>query len=101
MEIDFLTFTDDFSRNNWVYVLKNKDGKLKQWKSSVGNQTSRKFKVLRIANDINFVILNLLNYVKRMTLLDKELWGWLLNRMAFKVVKYEYVAFCLIYIIKC
>ena len=46
----FITFTDDFSRYGYVYLLKNKSDsfeKFKEFKAEVENQTGKSIKVLR------------------------------------------------------
>ena len=46
----FLTYTDDFYKFTWVYILKTKDetfAKFKEWHSLVEKQLNRKVKILR------------------------------------------------------
>ena len=43
----FLTVTDDYYKDSWVYFLKSKDqtlGKFKEWKTMVEKQTSKQVK---------------------------------------------------------
>ena len=49
----YVTFIDDFSRNTWLYFLKNKSkfiSKFKEFKALVENQIGKKIKVLRTGN---------------------------------------------------
>ena len=49
----YLSFIDDFSRNTWIYFLKNKYevfDRFKEFKALVENQREKKIKVLRIDN---------------------------------------------------
>jgi transposase InsO family protein len=49
----FITFSDDFSRKTWVYMLKSKDqayDRFKTFKSEVENQTGKRIKTLRTDN---------------------------------------------------
>ena len=49
----YVSFIDDFSRNTWLYFLKNKlevFKKFKEFKALVENQTGKKIKVLRTDN---------------------------------------------------
>ena len=49
----YLSFIDDFSRNTWIYFLRNKYevfDKFKEFKALVENQTEKKIKVLRTYN---------------------------------------------------
>jgi len=49
----FLSFIDEFSRNTWIYFLKNKSevfDMFKEFKVLVENQTKKKIKVLRTDN---------------------------------------------------
>jgi transposase InsO family protein len=49
----FITFSDDFSRKTWVYMLKTKDqayDRFKTFKSEVENQTGKRIKTLRTDN---------------------------------------------------
>ncbi|KAL4341068.1 hypothetical protein GQ457_08G007840 [Hibiscus cannabinus] len=53
----YVTFIDDFSKNVWVYFLKQKSevfAKFKQWKAQVENQTGRKIKYLRSDNGTKY-----------------------------------------------
>ncbi|KAL0321707.1 UNVERIFIED_CONTAM: Retrovirus-related Pol polyprotein from transposon TNT 1-94 [Sesamum calycinum] len=53
----YATFTNDFSRKVWVYVLKQKSevfAKFKLWKAEVENQTGRKIKYLRSDNGTEY-----------------------------------------------
>ena len=48
-----VSFIDDFSRNTWIYFLKNKSkffDRFKEFKALVENQTEKNIKVLRIDN---------------------------------------------------
>eukprot|EP00253_Pinus_taeda_P030686 PITA_30686 len=50
-------FIDDFSRNTWIYFLKNKSevfDKFKEFKALVENQREKKLKVLRLDNGGEF-----------------------------------------------
>ena len=49
----YVNFIDDFSKNSWLYFLKNKSKvfrKFKEFKALVENQTKNKIKVLRTDN---------------------------------------------------
>jgi hypothetical protein len=49
----YVSFIDDFSRNTWIYFLRNKSevfDKFKEFKALVENQTEKKIKVLRTDN---------------------------------------------------
>jgi hypothetical protein len=49
----YVSFIDDFSRNTWIYFLRNKFevfDKFKEFKALVGNQIKKKIKVLRTYN---------------------------------------------------
>ena len=49
----YVSFIDDFSRNTWIYFLRNKSevfDRLKQFKELVENQTKKIIKVLRMDN---------------------------------------------------
>jgi hypothetical protein len=49
----YVSFTDDFSRNTWIYFLRNKSevfDKFKEFKDLVENQTEKRIKVLRMDN---------------------------------------------------
>jgi hypothetical protein len=49
----YVSFIDDFSRNTWIYFLRNKSevfDKFKEFKALVENQTKKKLKVFRIDN---------------------------------------------------
>ena len=53
----YVSFIDDFSRNTWIYFLKNKSevfDRFKEFKALVENQIENKIKVLRIDNDGEF-----------------------------------------------
>lgn len=53
----FISLIDDYSRKCWVYFLKSKDEvftKFKEWKSLIENKTSKKIKVLRTDNGLEF-----------------------------------------------
>ena len=50
----YVSFMDDFSRNTWIYFLKNKSevfDRFKEFKAIVENQIEKKIKVLRTNND--------------------------------------------------
>jgi len=49
----YITFIDDFSRNTWIYYLKDNDEALKTFKelkALVENQTRKKIKIFRSDN---------------------------------------------------
>jgi transposase InsO family protein len=53
----YISFIDDFSRNTWIYFLRNKSevfDKFKEFKALVENQTKKKIKVLRTDNGGEF-----------------------------------------------
>ena len=53
----YVIFTDDFSRNTWLYFLKKKPevfNKFKEYKALVENQIGKKIKVLRTKNGGEF-----------------------------------------------
>jgi hypothetical protein len=53
----YVSFIDDFSRNRWIYFLRNKYkvfDKFKEFKALVENQTEKKIKVLRTDNGGEF-----------------------------------------------
>ena len=53
----YVSFIDDFSRNTWIYFLKNKSkvfDKFKEFKALVENQIQKKIKVLRTNNSGEF-----------------------------------------------
>ena len=53
----YVSFTNDFYRNNWLYFLKKKSevfNKFKEFKDVVENQIGKKIKVLRIDNGDEF-----------------------------------------------
>jgi hypothetical protein len=53
----YVSFIDDFSRNTWIYFLRNKYevfDKFKELKALVENQTEKKIKVLRTDNGGEF-----------------------------------------------
>ena len=55
----FLSLIDDYFRKVWLYLLQTKDEhtiltKVKEWKALVENQTSKKVKVLRTDNGLEF-----------------------------------------------
>jgi hypothetical protein len=53
----YVSFIDDFSRNTWIYFLRNKSevfDKFKDIKALVENQTKKKIKVFRIDNGGEF-----------------------------------------------
>ena len=52
-----VSFIDAFSRNTWIYFIRNKYevfDKFKEFKALVENQTEKKIKVLRTDNDGEF-----------------------------------------------
>jgi hypothetical protein len=53
----YVSFIDDYSRKNWIYLLKAKNevfGKFKEFKALVENLTERKIKTLRSDNGGEF-----------------------------------------------
>jgi hypothetical protein len=53
----YVSLIDDFSRNTWIYFLRNKSevfDKFKEFKTLVENQTKKKIKVLRTDNGGEF-----------------------------------------------
>ncbi|KAJ4708838.1 Retrovirus-related Pol polyprotein from transposon TNT 1-94 [Melia azedarach] len=53
----FLSIIDDYSRKEWVFVLRSKDqvfDKFKTWKALIENQTGKKLKRIRIDNGLEF-----------------------------------------------
>ena len=49
----YVSFIDDFSRNTWIYLLRNKSklfSKFKEFKALVKNRSKKKIKVLRTDN---------------------------------------------------
>jgi hypothetical protein len=53
----YVSFIDDFSRNTWIYFIRNKYevfDKFKEFKALVENQTEKKIKVLRTDNGGEF-----------------------------------------------
>ena len=49
----YVSFIDDFSRNIWIYFLKNKDEafiKFKEFKALIENHTEKKIKIFRSDN---------------------------------------------------
>jgi hypothetical protein len=53
----YVSFIDDFSRNTWIYFLRNKSevfDKFKEFKALVENQIEKKIKVLRTDNGGEF-----------------------------------------------
>jgi len=53
----YVSFIDDFSRNTWIYFLRNKYelfDRFKEFKALVENHTEKKIKVLRTDNDREF-----------------------------------------------
>jgi transposase InsO family protein len=53
----YVSFIDYFSRNTWIYFLRNKSevfDKFKEFKALVENQTEKKIKVLRTDNGGEF-----------------------------------------------
>jgi transposase len=50
----YVSFIDEFSRNTWIYFLRNKSKvfyRFKEFKALVENQTEKIIKVLRMNND--------------------------------------------------
>jgi hypothetical protein len=55
----YVSFIDDFSRNTWIYFLRNKSevfDKFKEFKALVENQAKKKVKVLRTDNGGEFYV---------------------------------------------
>jgi hypothetical protein len=53
----YVSFIDDFLRNNWTYFLRKKSevfDRFKEFKALVGNQTEKRIKVLRTENGGEF-----------------------------------------------
>jgi hypothetical protein len=53
----YVSFIDEFSRNTWIYFLRNKSevfDRFKYFKSLVENQTEKRIKVLRTDNGREF-----------------------------------------------
>ena len=53
----YVSFIDDFSRNTWIYFLKNKDevfNKFKEFKALIENHTEKKIKTIRSDNGEEF-----------------------------------------------
>jgi hypothetical protein len=53
----FLLIIDDFSRKNWIFLLKSKSDTFtafKDWKTLIENQTDKRVKVLRTDNGLEF-----------------------------------------------
>ena len=53
----YVSFIDDFSRNTWVYFMKNKDevfSKFKEFKALIENHTEKKIKTFRSDNGGEF-----------------------------------------------
>ena len=53
----YVSFIDDFSRETWVYFMKNKDevfSKFKEFKSLIENHTKKKIKTLQSDNGGEF-----------------------------------------------
>jgi hypothetical protein len=53
----YVSFIDDFSRNTWIYFLRNKSevfDRFKEFKALVENQTEKRIKVLRTNNGREF-----------------------------------------------
>ena len=46
MYVYYVFFIDDFSRNTWIYFLKEVSSKFKEFKAFVENHTERKIKTL-------------------------------------------------------
>ncbi len=64
----FLTFTDDYTRFTWTYILKTKDQvweKLMEWKALVEKQSNRKLKVLRTDNGGEYTSKKFEEYLKK------------------------------------
>ena len=63
----FVTFTDDFSRLGYIYLMKNKSDvceKFKEYKNEVENQTNNKIKILRSDRGGEYVGQELQQYLK-------------------------------------
>ena len=55
--VHYVSFIDDFSRNTWIYFMKNKDEefrKFKEFKTLIENHTKNKIKTLRLENGREF-----------------------------------------------
>ena len=53
----YVSFIDDFSRNTWIYFMKNKDevfNKFKEFKALIENHTEKKIKTIRSDNGGEF-----------------------------------------------
>ena len=53
----YVSFIDDFSRNTWIYFLKNKDEvfkKFKEFKALIENHTEKKIKTFQLDNGEEF-----------------------------------------------
>jgi hypothetical protein len=53
----YVSFIDEFSRNTWIYFLRNKSkvfDRFKEFKALVENQTEKRIKVLRMDNGGGF-----------------------------------------------
>src|SRR5699024_7699133 len=64
----YITFTDDFSRNKWIYYLKHKDEAFymfKEFNALVENQTRKKIKIFRSDNDGEYISNEFINFCKK------------------------------------
>ena len=53
----YVYFIDEFSRNTWIYFMKNKDevfSKFKEFKALIENHTKKKIKAFRLYNGGEF-----------------------------------------------
>jgi hypothetical protein len=53
----YVSFIDEFSRNNWIYFIRKKSkvfDRFKEFKALVDNQSKKRIKVLRIDNGGDF-----------------------------------------------
>ncbi|KAI3778460.1 hypothetical protein L2E82_07787 [Cichorium intybus] len=63
----YVTFTDDFSRYGYIYLIKHKSDtfeKFKEFKNEVENQLGRKIKMLRSDRGGEYLSIEFLNYLK-------------------------------------
>lgn len=70
-----LTFTDDYTRKSFVYLMKNKSEvtqKFKYFKVMVENQTNKKIKILRTDNGTEYVNNELKNYLKECGIIHQK-----------------------------
>ena len=63
----FLSLIDDYSRKDWLYLLKSKDetfNAFKNWKSLIENQSNKRVKFLRPNNGLEFCNVSFDDYCK-------------------------------------